>query len=554
MLKYIALAVFSVAFSAAAPIRPGACYSPFHLQSYPLVQGQVLDPYEFTLDMHRDFNLMQPLVGSVRTYYSNYYGIDIAPIAAAHNVPLYVGVYMTTEDWYTSQVESAIMGAVNYPSTVKAILVGNENVAPYGTVSPEYLINQINYIRSEVSKRSNGTVNVKVGTSQRVTEWIDGNANILKVADACDVVGVNIYPFFSEGYSTADPTGILDGLWNKMLSLYPADKLRLTETGYSTNGSTAISPPPAVPGLANAIQYYNALTKWQPKAGGGDAHWYTFFDLRADDTTQPADYEKYFGYFMANGTAKAANFPLCTIKKTILSEWNGGLYVNTIQGNTNEKFTLLPNAIGSVSSGNGCLTYSAASNSVSVTPCSGAANQAWKFDATSKRVVLPAANVCLVSNRAVLGASPTVAPCNAGAVSQYFDNCANVQNQNYVQLVTKRNAYVFEYYNNLYVGAAADDRNHLFVYNAATKTLQAQSNGQCLDAYQSGNSYQLHTYACDGSNGNQKWIIDSANRKVKHAVHPNLCLDVDPTSPTRSAQVWTCYPNSDNQVISVVPY
>ncbi|OQR87193.1 hypothetical protein THRCLA_10488, partial [Thraustotheca clavata] len=217
-------------------------------------------------------------------------------------------------------------------------------------------------------------------------------------------------------------------------------------------------------------------------------------------------------------------------------------------------FALLPNAITSISSSNGCLAYNAASNSVGVTKCTDAANQAWVFDAISKRIKLPSANVCLVSNAASLGASPTVATCSSGALNQYFDNCDNVVSQNYIKLVTKRNTAVYEYYTGLYAGSIVDDLNHLFIYSQTYQTLQVMSNGQCLDAFPSGSGYGLHTHSCDGTNGNQKWVIDSANHKIKHATHYNLCLDVDPNSPINAAQVWTCYPNSDNQYITTVAY
>ncbi|EQC25477.1 hypothetical protein SDRG_16648, partial [Saprolegnia diclina VS20] len=131
----------------------------------------------------------------------------------------------------------------------------------------------------------------------------------------------------------------------------------------------------------------------------------------------------------------------------------------------------------------------------------------------------------------------------------YFDSCANVPST--VRLVTKRNAYLYQANSGLFAGANSDDINRLFVYNAATQTLQAQGNGQCLGVYMSGNSPVLQLRACDSS-ANLKWSIDAATRKVKTL--NNICLDVDPTNASRAAQVWTCFANNDNQVIDVVPY
>ncbi|KDO16998.1 hypothetical protein SPRG_17521 [Saprolegnia parasitica CBS 223.65] len=284
----------TAAVAAPSAVLPSACYSPFHLDVYPLNDPSLFNYTTLSTGMHDDFALMQPLVHAVRTYYSSYYGVDVTPIAAAHNVSLYLGVYMTSEAWYSHQVEAAIVGAVNYPATVKAILVGNENVVPYGNYTTSYITSQMQYIKSEVARRSNGTVNVQVGTVQRVSEWLNADirANMVALANASDVIGVNIYPFFSSGYDVNKPVAILDALWNEMLKVYPASKLRLTETGYATAGNNLTTvTPTVVPSLASAMGFYNGLVQWSPAAGGGEAFWFTFFDLRADDKTQLEPFE-----------------------------------------------------------------------------------------------------------------------------------------------------------------------------------------------------------------------------------------------------------------------
>ncbi|OQR86716.1 hypothetical protein ACHHYP_10299 [Achlya hypogyna] len=291
-----------------ASVIPGACYSPFHLDSYPL--NGVAHGSLYT-GMNNDFALMKKYVAVVRTYYSNYMGIDIAPIAAANGLPLFLGVFMTDQKWYDAQVSAAINGAVNHPSTVQAILVGNENVVPNGPYSASFISGQISYIRSKVLEQSNGKVRVPLGTVQRINEWLNPaiRSEMLALAANSDIIGVNIYPFFDNSYNGANPTALLNAQWNKMLALYPAAKLRLTETGFATGGAPSPISPRVVPSLANAINYYNGLLNWQPVAGGGEAFWYTFFDLRADDRTQPYALETYFGFFTAAGQQKAPGYP-----------------------------------------------------------------------------------------------------------------------------------------------------------------------------------------------------------------------------------------------------
>ncbi|RQM27641.1 hypothetical protein B5M09_011514 [Aphanomyces astaci] len=132
------------------------CYSPFHLAEYPLHGYE--SPYLLPAGMDADFKLMAQLgYTTVRTYYSNYYGYDIAPIAAKYGIQLYLGVYMTTESWYESQVTSAVNAAVNYPNTVQAILIGNENVAPYGTFTVEDIVTQMNFTRNRIFNQTNRT-------------------------------------------------------------------------------------------------------------------------------------------------------------------------------------------------------------------------------------------------------------------------------------------------------------------------------------------------------------------------------------------------------------
>ncbi|KDO19048.1 hypothetical protein SPRG_21483 [Saprolegnia parasitica CBS 223.65] len=249
----------------------------------------------------------------------------------------------------------------------------------------------------------------------------------------------------------------------------------------------------------------------------------------------------------------------CTYKKTVLSEWNNQLFIDTIKNNKNEGFVidLKYNIIQSASSEDGCLSLikdSSNTNAVALRECKGDATQIWKFDTVAKRIVHPQSGFCLTSNAAKLGAGPSVAPCSSGAVSQYFDQCDNVKEKSYVKLITKNNKVISEFYSGVYADWVSDSVNELFTYDAAAKTLQVTSNGECLDAFRDGDKFGLHTYACDATNVNQKWIIDAAGHKIKHATHSNLCLDVDPTNSTHAAQVWECHNANSNQWIDAVAY
>ncbi|KAG9401360.1 hypothetical protein AC1031_009225 [Aphanomyces cochlioides] len=164
----------------ALPI-PGACllFPPFHLDEYPLTGNSSPDKLPSGIDA--DLTQMDLLGNTiVRTYYSSYYGVKVAPIAAKHNMQLYLGVFMTSESWYQDQINDAVAAVKSNPSTVKAILVGNENVVPNGPYTTDYIISQMKLVRDRV--KSETGVSVPVGTVQRTNEWPNSDPGMVALA------------------------------------------------------------------------------------------------------------------------------------------------------------------------------------------------------------------------------------------------------------------------------------------------------------------------------------------------------------------------------------
>ncbi|OQR99581.1 serine protease family S08A [Thraustotheca clavata] len=249
---------------------------------------------------------------------------------------------------------------------------------------------------------------------------------------------------------------------------------------------------------------------------------------------------------------------LCNYNHNILSEWNGQLFVDTEKHNDNEKFWYNADdkSIQSQSNNASCLDVYQDTNGVNklrLYTCTGNSAQKWGFEPNTHSIrSLSVRNLCLESAHATPGAAPFVADCTGG-ISQWFTKCQDAPApKSYVKLVTKSGKTFSEYYTGLYANWASDTTNELFTYDSNAKTLQVASNGQCLDGFKNGDSYGLHTYACDANNANQKWIIDAANHKIKHATHNNLCLDVDPTNEAHSVQVWECHNFNTNQWIDAV--
>ncbi|KAL4095388.1 hypothetical protein PRIC1_008762 [Phytophthora ramorum] len=299
-----------------SPIVQGACYSPFHNSEYPLNGGSAAG-----LDsaMDTDFSIMKNSITVARTYYSNFYGYPVTPHAAKYGISLYLGVFMTDESWYEGQVTAAIAAVKDYPDTIKAILVGNENIYPAGPYSPAEVLRRITALRSRILSETGRTVNI--GTVQRHNEWMASSirTDMLALANGCDILGVNIYPFFDASFTASDPLAMLNGAWNNMLTVYPSDKVRLTEIGFPTAGSPASFAPYNIPSVANSVAFYKAFLNWSPASGGQEVFWFMFFDRRPDDTTMELELEKYFGFYTWNRVAKASGFPTLVGSTTLAS-------------------------------------------------------------------------------------------------------------------------------------------------------------------------------------------------------------------------------------------
>eukprot|EP00644_Phytophthora_capsici_P016264 jgi/Phyca11/569772/estExt2_Genewise1.C_PHYCAscaffold_340075 len=259
--------------------------------------------------MDADFRIMTNYVKVVRTYYSSFYGYPVAPQAAKNGIQLYLGVFMTDESWYNDQVNAAVDAVKNYPNTIKAILVGNENIYPAGPYSASQVLTRVKALRARILSETGRTVNI--GTVQRHNEWLSSStrSEMLTLANGCDIIGVNIYPFFDVSYRASDPLAMLNGAWNEMLSVFPSEKVRLTEIGYPTAGAPPSFAPYNTPSLANSISFYKAFLNWSPTSGGQEVFWFMFFDRRQDDNTMGIELEKYFGFYTANGAAKSSSFP-----------------------------------------------------------------------------------------------------------------------------------------------------------------------------------------------------------------------------------------------------
>ncbi|OQR89821.1 hypothetical protein THRCLA_09562 [Thraustotheca clavata] len=245
---------------------------------------------------------------------------------------------------------------------------------------------------------------------------------------------------------------------------------------------------------------------------------------------------------------------LCTFTQNILSEYYGRVYVDVIRNNDNEKITYTTSTKSIKFKSNGeCLSAAAKGEKfvVDTRPCNSEnTDQQWVLDNHQVRHAAHQ-NLCVTTSRqGRQGEAVSVDTCD-NLLSQYIDKCTGATTKYVYFESCNTRRVVSEYYTGLY----ADDVlkrsisiNELFEFNNGM--IRAASNNQCLDAFRDGDKYGLHTYDCDASNNNQKWYFD--NGRIKHAFHPNLCFDADPTDGSHKTQVWQCFPNNDNQCWNMI--
>jgi glucan endo-1,3-beta-D-glucosidase len=189
------------------------------------------------------------------------------------------------------------------PGKILYILVGNENFA-YNKQVPQRLFDLIWYIKSRVPSY------VKVGTSQRVTEFLDPNQGVNGMRDlinACDVVGVNIHPFFTPNTDWSRGLQVMKDQWNQMNRIdwkFPglSNKLIISEIGWPSAG--AISGSWGSPDAERA--FFQGYLDW---SAGLAADRKFYFQMYNQPQRTDGEWERNFGLVDQWGNNKV-NLPI----------------------------------------------------------------------------------------------------------------------------------------------------------------------------------------------------------------------------------------------------
>jgi exo-beta-1,3-glucanase (GH17 family) len=233
---------FAPASGANPPNFIGVNYGPFHTSGE--APGTPITDDQFKADL----GIMAKKFTYIKTY-----GVDTAsrldrvvPLASANfpNLKIYLGVFEQASNRGSvtqPQLDLAIQQANAYPSTVAAIVVGNECLDTDSNPDPitvQLLINDLSYVRQGLNAGSKVLVTTCLGYASAQKY---GN----QLQSVCDVMMVNIYPF----YGTVDISQAwsnLSGAYNAFVNQFSPKTVIVGETGWPSEGPANGNATPSI--------------------------------------------------------------------------------------------------------------------------------------------------------------------------------------------------------------------------------------------------------------------------------------------------------------------
>ena len=281
--------------------RFGVCYDPYH----------ALDEIDQRLErldevLHHDLEIISRHFTSVRTYQTLYGGTSVGPVAAKFGLRVTLGINLNHgPEALEADIRAAVAAAHDPRQYLAAIMVGNENVGKQDTAW--FLMTTIRRIQHLVS----GT-GVVVGTVQRPNEILEhhgGIPHLTELMATCDIVGVNIYPYFSQlghvdGHATAAHDDddeqqqpnveieMLKAQWQQVTQRFRDTKFILTETGWPSRSGVNVYGNEA--SFERASGYYDAFRhSWFTRA-------YPGVNLRPDEVYYFQMFDQHYKHWNEN--------------------------------------------------------------------------------------------------------------------------------------------------------------------------------------------------------------------------------------------------------------
>ncbi|EQC27526.1 hypothetical protein SDRG_14586 [Saprolegnia diclina VS20] len=384
------------------------------------------------------------------------------------------------------------------------------------------------------------------------------------IYSAVDVVSVNQFSLW-ENKTAAEGVETLWWHWGDVQKQARAQgkPIIISETGWSTadDKNLVVEASPQAQGV-----YTKDFLAFAEK------HGLNYYYFSAIDLAIPGDLiEQSFGIFDKNINLKGpvqaitvGSKPIATriyhgdnaVLKVDPTNWNALLVEAPAQGPAsnldNEIWFYYPDSQAYYSkASHQCLDAYGGSNNplnVHVYGCTaGNANQNWQFTSDGHLQSLNGANQCM-----------DVDPTQNNKVGMWW--CYDGPNQKFtkrdvkdepMQIQVNGNGYLNEWYGgvswNPSMSATYSD-NAAWYYDPVPQTITSKSGKTCLDAYGKDNGYAVHTYACDDSNVNQKWLYNDVTGQWFHTGHLGFCLAATGSAgDSAGISLQPCDKNQSNQ-------
>ncbi|RHZ15774.1 hypothetical protein DYB26_006255 [Aphanomyces astaci] len=360
-----------------------------------------------------DFQSIRQHFGGVRTFLTHVNPqVNIIDVAATVGLKIATGIPVDSSR-FELDLTAVVAGAKRNPSAVQAVYVGNEDLLQ--GFDAGRLVGLIQQVKRRLVDA--GLPSIPVGTVQTDGSFLE----FPYVTDVCDVMGVNIHPFFSHG----QPMANFEARWRNMKAKFPASKLRMTETGWPTAGG--YSPTGQDANEATSSAFFKAFYSWHQKEQSDMPFWFMY-----QDVPSKGGFETYFGLSRVDGSWKIdwqsygspPSAPPVRPTSAMAVESPDGYRLAVVNGQLKSLqqqesalfiWDLATNGLRT--NGNNCLVASAAATDVRLEPCDPkSSNQRWLVHRRANRLTHVGDGMCM--DIAPPERKPQLAPCDGGNDNQ----------------------------------------------------------------------------------------------------------------------------------------
>lgn len=251
----------------------------------PYVEGQEPGMDISDEQIRERLSIIAPYVNWVRTFSCTEGNEKIPAIAKSMGLKTLVGIWLdedleNNEEEMTNAIELAKAGHVDMMGVGNEVMLRQE-------LTQEQLIDYIERVKTSCP-------GVQAGYVDAYFLFEDYPA----VADACDVLFANCYPFW-EGYPAEHSLVYMKEMYRRAVNMGKGKKVIISETGWPNVGTPERQ---AIPSLENAIRYFINAYQWAEQEDI-DIFYFSSFD-EAWKVAAEGDVGAYWGLWDKDGVPK----------------------------------------------------------------------------------------------------------------------------------------------------------------------------------------------------------------------------------------------------------